>query len=403
VHTRFFLSVVVLALGAGLAANADAQPSTPEGPAAKSPASRADSARVELSGTIFANYQYGGSRAERSSNRFELERAYLTVRAPLGDRASARVTADVFQQRDPARNAYYGGWTFRAKYAYLQYDWLRGGPMGLTSTVRGGILHTVVVEHEETFWPRWINQVALERAGFFSSSDAGVAASFTLPGKAGELYATITNGPGYQSRETDRFKDYAARLTLTPLAGGGGWLETLAISPWIYRGARASSFAAGVGSLAPVVESRERDRWGIFAGVREPRLTVGAHWARRTDDFESIAVDPIPTPDDSTIVVESRRGTSASVFAIARPFALDENAILRPLGLLARVDEIEDPELRGDRRTVIAGVLWTLTSKWSLALDYQEQAVRDVPTSASPSTVGALDTRTWFLHAVANF
>jgi hypothetical protein len=147
-----------------------------------------------------------------------------------------RATADVYQQADPSRNAYYRGWTMRMKYAYLQYDFLSGksAPLGLQANARLGLLHTVLIDHEEAFWPRWIAQVATERAGYFSSSDAGAAVTVTLPGRLGEVYTTVTNGPGYTSRENDRFKDYSARLTLTPLAGrsGAGLLESLTLSPW---------------------------------------------------------------------------------------------------------------------------------------------------------------------------
>ncbi len=47
---------------------------------------------------------------------------------PAGDRASIRVTADVFQQASSTNNAdaFYKGWVFRAQYAYLQYDYFQG-------------------------------------------------------------------------------------------------------------------------------------------------------------------------------------------------------------------------------------------------------------------------------------
>src|SRR5688572_17135342 len=182
-------------------------------------ASRAAAAKtpqLEFSGILFANWNYRTDRSARAQNRFDVERAYLTFRMPAGNRASVRITADIFQNTSSPGDAFYRGWAFRAKYAYLQYDALRGD--GLSATARLGMLHTVAIEHVESFWPRWISRSATELAGFFQSADLGVAASFGLPNKAGEVYATVTNGPGYTSRETDRFKDGALRLTLTPLA-----------------------------------------------------------------------------------------------------------------------------------------------------------------------------------------
>ncbi|MFL5556276.1 MAG: hypothetical protein ACJ78D_10825, partial [Gemmatimonadaceae bacterium] len=44
---------------------------------------------VDFSGVIYANYQYRGDAGPaKSTNKFDLERAYLTFRMPAGDRAS---------------------------------------------------------------------------------------------------------------------------------------------------------------------------------------------------------------------------------------------------------------------------------------------------------------------------
>lgn len=376
--------------------------------AAMSQAAPADSGgtsarpRTELSGVVFANYQYGGPRGSRSANRFEADRAYLTARARLSDRASVRVTADVYQQRDTSRDDYYGGWTFRAKYAFIQYELLAGSNRyGLGAHARLGMLNTVVVEHEEAFWPRWISNVGLERAGFFSSADAGAAVTLTLPRKLGEVYATLTNGPGYQSPEADRFKDAAIRLTITPFAGSPNTtLRTFAISPWLYEGSRASRYAAGAGSIPPVAAARQRDRWGVFTGVSGVFLTAGGHFAVRQEEVETIVSS---SPADSTVEVQAGDARIISGFVIVRPFPPKPKAPHHPLGLLLRVDEIEDLDLGGDRRAVIAGLLWELGPRLSLALDYQEQTLRNQPFSAPPARIAALDARTYFIHAVASF
>src|SRR4051812_30931488 len=137
---------------------------------------------IDFSGVIYANYQYRGDQgAPNPTNKFDLERVYLTFRMPAGDRASIRITADVFQQAGNGADAFYRGWVIRAKYAYLQYDLIKTAEWN--ANVRGGMLHNVVIDHVEQFWPRWISQTAVERAGFFSSSDAGVATLWSLPNK----------------------------------------------------------------------------------------------------------------------------------------------------------------------------------------------------------------------------
>jgi hypothetical protein len=348
---------------------------------------------VDFSGLIYANFQYrGDAGTAQSTNKFDVERAYLTFRMPAGDRASIRITADVFQQTTPPNDAFYRGWVIRAKYAYLQYDYLKSAT-GWNGLVRGGLLHNVVIDHVESFWPRWISQSPVERAGFFSSSDAGVATQLTFPNKFGELYATIVNGPGYTSRETDRFKDYAARLSLTPFSGSGNKvIKTFALTGWTYVGAVGSQFVAGgPGQVGTVGSSLPRTRAGIFAGVREPRLSAGIEWDTRKDGRENGANTVL-----SPRVEVDTTGRLIAGFVTAKPFQLLNAQSTFPLGIVARWDRFKpNTDTDGYINTVIGGLTWDLTKKTALSLDYQEQTPHSGAIAAA--------TKTYFLHLVANF
>jgi hypothetical protein len=347
---------------------------------------------VDFSGVLYANFQYQGAKGpSKSQNKFDLERAYLTFRMPAGDRASIRITADVFQQQTAPNDAYYKGWVVRAKYAYLQYDYLKSASW--TAVARGGLIHTVVIDHEEQFWPRWISQTAVERAGFFSSADGGVATLVTLPNKFGEFYATITNGPGYTSRETDRFKDYSARLSITPLSGSSNKvIKTFALTGWTYRGAIASSFVnGGAGQIGAVGSSLPRTRSGVFVGVRDPRLSAGFDWATRQDGSET-GLNTVASPRAE--VDSTRRLISG--FAYIKPFQLLSDQSAFPLGLIGRWDRFKPSSgADGYINTVIAGLTLDLNKKSALSLDYQEQTPKN--------GVIAATTKTYFLHMVANF
>lgn len=346
---------------------------------------------MSFSGVLYANFQYRGDEGlAKSTNKFDVERAYLTFRVPAGDRASVRITADVFQQTTTGSDAFYRGWVVRAKYAFLQYDFLKGA--NWNAFVRGGLLQTVVIEHVETFWPRWLSITPVERAGFFSSADGGIAGSLTFPNKLGEIYTTITNGPGYTSRETDRFKDYAGRISLTPFGASDGFLKNFALTGWVYRGAIASRFVAGgPGQVGPIGESLKRNRSGIFVGLRDPRITVGADYATRADGTE--------TGDNTALIprLESdSTGRLISGFTILRPFQFFSEASTFPLALIARWDRFK-PNTETDpySNTVIAGLIWDVNKRTSLSLDYQEQTPHGGPVVA-PS-------KTYFLHLVANY
>jgi hypothetical protein len=377
--------VLPIALVAQQAPAPPASPPDTAKPAAAAPA-------FNFSGVLYANYQYRGDRGPaKGTNKFDVERAYLTFRAPAGDRASIRITADVFQQTTTGSDAFYRGWVIRAKYAFLQYDFLKGASWN--GLARAGLVQTVVIEHVETFWPRWLSQSPVERAGFFSSADGGISALVTLPNKLGEIYTTITNGPGYTSRETDRFKDYSARLSLTPFGASDiNLLKAFTLTGWTYRGAVGSTFVnAGPGQIGPIGSSLPRNRSGIFVGLRDPRIVLGAEYATRTDGSETGANTLL-----SPRVESDSTGRLISGFTILRPFQILNEKSTFPLGLVGRWDRFKpNRDAEPNSNIVIAGLLWDLNKRTSLSLDYQEQTPHGGPVVATA--------KTYFLHLVANY
>jgi hypothetical protein len=347
---------------------------------------------IDFSGVIYSNYQYRTDSRAKDFNKFDVERIYLTFRMPAGDRASVRVTTDLFQQQNTPNDSYYQGWALRLKYGYFQYAYLTGKPSDLTAVARLGMLHTVVVDHEEQFWPRWISATDLERAGLFTAADVGAATQVTLPNKWGEVYAAVTNGPGYTSRELDRFKDPQVRLTITPLANSGSkWLATWAISPWYYKGELASRFVAGGASqVGPVGSGLQHDRWGIFTGVRDPRLTLGAQYTQFSGQSET----GLNTAFSPRVVVDST-GHMLSGFAIVKPLALLDSSANR-LGVIGRYDNVtSNTTTDAAYHVFIGGLIFDLTKRASISFDYQEQL--------SERFAATLPLKTYFVHLVAFF
>lgn len=346
--------------------------------------------QLNFSGILFGNFQYRTDKLARATNKFDLDRAYLNFRMPVGDRTSIRITTDVYQQQNSPDDAYYRGWAVRAKYAYLQHDFYKAGDA--SAYARLGMLNTVIIEHIEGYWPRWLSPVAIDRAGYFSSADMGLSATMTMPRKLGEVVGVITNGSGYTSRERDRFKDYAARLSLTPLANSGSaLLNSLIVSAWGYKGALASRFVAGgPGQVGPINEAMTRDRYGIFAAVRDPRLTLAAEWSRRLDERET-GNNTVASP---RAIVDSTMNI-ASTFAVLRPLRFLDAKSTVPLGLVARWDKVTSNNRTDPYDLYISGITWDLTRRTTLALDYQVR----VPEKGS---VGQ-ENKTMFFHFVATF
>jgi hypothetical protein len=365
-------------------------------PAALSAQTQVTIPPIDFSGVIYSNFQYRTDIQAKDFNKFDVERVYLTFRMPAGDRTSIRVTTDLFQQQNAANAAFYAGWALRLKYGYVQYNYLTGAPTAVTATARFGMLHTVVVDHEEQFWPRWIAPTDLERAGLFTSADVGVATQVTLPNKFGEIYGAVTNGPGYTSRELDRFKDPQLRLTITPLANSGSkLLTTWAISPWYYKGDVASRFVAGgAGQVGPVGSGLRKDRYGIFTGIRDPRLTLGAQYAQ----FKGESENGNNTQLSPRTVVDST-GRIVSGFVIAKPLALFDTAYSK-LGVIARYDKVTtNTTTDAAYHVFIGGLIIDLSRRASVALDYQESLADKNNGLAGIN----LPLKTYFFHVVANF
>ncbi len=349
--------------------------------------SRLDS--LDFSGTLFANYQYhADTGVTRGSNSFDIERIYLTFRMPVGKKLGVRVTSDIFQTQ--STDGTVKGWLVRAKYAYLQYDY--GTKETFGGVTRFGILQTEIIELEETFWPRFISKVAVDRAALVPPADGGLSNLLRFPNAKGELYTAITNGPGFTSRETDRFKDYSARLTLTPLSQRSDWLKNLSVSAWTHHGSVGSKFSAGGASqISPVSRAMPRNRWGLLVAARDPRFTAGAHYGSMTDASESGA-----NTSASPRVERDSSGRFASVFTTLKPARFLSPQSKSPFGVVLRYDDFKTNRSTDiGYRLYIAGITADASSRVSFALDYQLQDPR------SGFTVSR--TRTYFAHLVANF
>ncbi len=344
-----------------------------------------------FSGILFANFQYRGDEFGRAANRFDVERAYFTFQTPVRDRLAVRVTTDLFQQTNPGSDSFYRGWIIRAKYAYLQYNF----PVQASwrAWIRAGLLQTVFIEQDEKTWPRWISSSATERAGYFSSADAGVSASTTLPARLGEVYATVTNGPGYTSREVDRFKDYAARLTLTPWARDtASWLGGVALSVWGYKGATASRFAeGGTGQTGTIGSGLARDRFGAHVSAAGSSFTAAAQYARRVEQTESGANTTV-----SPRSVADSTGVLTSAYLVLRPFLRKGAKSPLPLSVIGRFDRVvSSQQTSATYNVVIGGLIWDLSKNVSLSVDYQETT----PVKHNPVS----PVKTYFAHLVARY
>ena len=219
------------------------------------------------------------------------------------------------------------------------------------------------------------------------------------------------NGPGYTARERDRFKDFAVRLSLTPLANSTttpSLFRSVTLTAWGYKGATASAFVnGGTGQAGAVGEALDRSRAGLFIGLKDPRLVLGAEFAQRHEDGETGA-NTVASPRG----LSETTGRVRSAFTVIRPFAFTSASGTSPFGLVARYDHVTPtaettnvlvggaaPSTANAYHNVIAGLFYDLSQKAQLALDYQESlASANGLSSASPTQA-----KGYYAHFVVTF
>jgi hypothetical protein len=202
----------------------------------------------------------------------------------------------------------------------------------------------------------------------------------------------VYNGAGYTSRENDRFKDFGGRLTLTPFSASQGIFRTFGFTPWVYKGWKASPFINGPGSLDPVTEGREKDRYGLHLGIRDPRITLATQLAWRKEQFESVA-DTITT---RVPTVTTTTGSIVSAYTLIKPLAFINSAPNWPVNALFRYDKVKtDRSIDPYAQFIVGGLGLDLNKRAQLWVDYQDQDPKNRSAAA--------DLKTVFVHAIVNF
>jgi hypothetical protein len=202
----------------------------------------------------------------------------------------------------------------------------------------------------------------------------------------------VMNGSNYTAAENDRFKDYAARFSYTPFANDSGFLRTLAITPWYSKGSAASAFFnGGVGQVGPVTEGVQKDRRGLFVGVRDRRLTGGVEFAQRIEGVEG-GLNTVGFPR----TLRTRTSDLLSGFALVRPAELFDPKKRSRLGLFGRFDKFDfDNVTNVSNRVTWLGAFWDLNARATFTLDYQELRPKTGAVTIPQKTV--------FMHWVAYF
>ncbi len=160
---------------------------------------------VKLGGVVYAQLEYWASDSIGHTNQFDVTRAYLNAIGSFDHGVTTRITADVF------RPAAAPSLEYRLKYAYFQWQPSKTAPVDF----RFGETQTPWLDWEEGLYGfRMQGTMPMERAGYLTSSDLGVAMDFFNKDKAFNGSFAIMNGEGYGNLPGGKFLDYEARASV---------------------------------------------------------------------------------------------------------------------------------------------------------------------------------------------
>jgi hypothetical protein len=347
--------------------------STDDTKAAQSTTSKAISSLqqfAQVSGQVFAFYSYTTNGIEgKDYNRFDVDRMYLTAKAQVFDQAKVQFTTDLY--RNTATGTYYSGFSLRVKFAYVDY-----APMSSLS-VKLGVIPGVWSGFIDTYWKyRGLSSNITDRNGFYSSADIGASVSYALPGKMGDISGFMLNGSGYTSAETNRFKDFALRVSVSPFVDDP-LLQPLVIAGYAYKG----SNAAKTGLALP------RNRFGALISYAYNIASIGVEYDVRKD---------APSNPDTTL-----SGNGLSIFGeIKAPV----EELRSKLSLVWRFDVYEPNVDKGAdmQRYNILGLAYKPHERLTFILNKQWTKAESAVLVRTDNTKTTYDGR-WFLNAIVNF
>ena len=257
-----------------------------------------DTPTFKLGTVIYSDYTFVQSprAADADGNRihpssFNVTRAYLNFTGNLNHRIAFRVTPDIARETGTGPSLT-GSQVFRLKYAFGQYnldDWTTKG-----SWVRLGIQQTPYIDYTEAIYRyRFQGPIFVDRAGFVTSSDAGLSGHYNFAGNYGDLHAGFYNGEGYTRADPNNEKAFQVRASVRPLPLEGIW-----------KGLRLTGFFDD----DHVVERAKRQRAFGQVTFEHPMANAGLEVIRTKD--QASVTKPVVDANGWSAWVTPRLGTT---------------------------------------------------------------------------------------------
>lgn len=248
-------------------------------PAAASLAAQAPT--VTVGGVAYAQFVYQLKDTANHGNNFDVTRAYLNVIGKFGYGIGTRVTGDVYHNAD-------GSLGYRLKYAYATWT-----PERSALTFKLGMIHTPILDWEETLWDyRMQGAVAMDRGGYLSSADLGAGVDGNWSHDKVNMQVGVFNGENFNKTPGDQRKDVMGRVSVRLLGSDeGGHTGGLRLTGYAHYGKPTSG--------------GKRQRYLGILSYRSNTLTLAAELA--------VTKDTVTSP-----VTAEKHGRVMSFFGVLR-------------------------------------------------------------------------------------
>ena len=294
---------------------------------------------VTVGGVVYA--QWGAQLDSLSpANNFDISRSYINVVGRFSGGIMTRITGDIYRDGDATAG---GALLYRLKYAYAGWT-----PEGSSIGFRFGLTQTPFVDFEEQLWDyRMQGPIAVDRNGFMSSSDFGLAVDGNFNHDQFNFQAMAANGENYNKTPGDSHKDFDARASFRLLTTDDGSRV---------GGLRLTAYA----QLGTPTSGGTRNRFVGQVSYRSKMLTLAGEYGAITDTVRAPVTAKTNRSEISAFGV-LHLGTS-------------------PAAIIARVDMV-DPNTAGGstndkRTTIIGGLSWQLSPNVRLLADVDHTSLQ---------------------------
>jgi hypothetical protein len=269
---------------------------------------------------------------------------------------------------------------FRIKYAFLQTnldDWMTRG-----SWARFGIQQTPYVDFAEGIYRyRFQGTMFVERAGYMSSSDAGVSFHYNFPKNYGDFHVGYYNGENYNRAEVNDQKGLMVRATGRPFARKAP----------ILRGLRGHIFYIGDN----YVKNGERKRTVGAVTYEHKFATAAFEYLDARDQRSALPGNELVKGKGYSAWVTPRTPQGWEGLIRYDHLTPNTSSALAPLNTAGNLTTTLDSQ---QQNRVIVGIAYWFKLQGnvtaSLLLDYDAQLFKNITTP---------ETKTVAVHALVNF